>query len=72
MSKGEKNHRIQSFADYMDATDKGKVQFLPGQLVESRIVAISNDTVFLELNGKSEGILDKAELLDTNGELPFK
>ena len=72
MSKGEKNHRIQSFTDYMDTTDKGKVQFLPGQLVESRIVAISNDTVFLELNGKSEGILDKAELLDTNGELPFK
>ncbi len=39
----------------------------PGQLVETTIVSISNDTVFLQLSGKSEGVLDKAEITDKDG-----
>jgi len=72
MAKREGNSGATSFADYMNNTANYKIQFQPGQLVESRIVSISNDTIFLELNGKSEGILDKAELLDKNGELTVK
>lgn len=39
----------------------------PGQQVETKIVAITDDTIFLDLGLKSEGILNKAELTDENG-----
>lgn len=44
----------------------------PGQLVETTIVSISGDSVFLHLSGKSEGILDRAELIDSDGILTVK
>ncbi|MDD5724319.1 MAG: 30S ribosomal protein S1 [Syntrophales bacterium] len=44
----------------------------PGERVEAQIVDIGSDWVFLGLGGKSEGSLDKKELLDENGEFPFK
>jgi small subunit ribosomal protein S1 len=44
-----------------------KNMFEPGQQIETTIVAISGDTIFLDLSAKSEGILDRAELSDENG-----
>ena len=38
-----------------------------GQQIETSVVAVSGDCIFLDLNAKSEGILDKAELCDENG-----
>lgn len=38
-----------------------------GQQIETGVVAVSGDCIFLDLNAKSEGILDKAELCDENG-----
>lgn len=43
-----------------------------GQEIETTIVAISGDTVFLDLNLKSEGVLNSAELLDKEGNLTVK
>jgi len=39
----------------------------PGQRIEARIVDITTDWIFLDLGGKSEGYLDKKELLDEEG-----
>jgi small subunit ribosomal protein S1 len=44
----------------------------PGQLVETEVVSISGDTVFLQLSGKSEGLIDKDELTDKDGNLTVK
>ena len=44
----------------------------PGQEIQSKIVAISDDCIFLDLNAKSEGILDRSELTDENGNLTVK
>ncbi len=44
----------------------------PGQLVETTIVAISKDYIFLQLSGKSEGVLEKAELADQDGKVSVK
>jgi len=41
--------------------------FEPGEQIETTIVAISKDTVFLDLSLKSEGLMDKAEVTDENG-----
>lgn len=43
-----------------------------GQEIETEIVAIGNDTIFLDLNSKSEGVLPRAELADENGNLSVK
>ncbi len=44
----------------------------PGQQIETRIVSISGDSIFLELSGKSEGILERAELTDSDGTISVK
>jgi small subunit ribosomal protein S1 len=44
----------------------------PGQALETEIVSISNDCIFLQLSGKSEGVLDRAELTDKDGKLTVK
>lgn len=44
-----------------------KQLFEPGQQIETTIVAISNDTVFLDLSLKSEGLMNKADVTDEDG-----
>ncbi|MGC9312875.1 MAG: 30S ribosomal protein S1 [Sediminispirochaetaceae bacterium] len=44
----------------------------PGQLIETTIVSISGDCIFLQLSGKSEGVLDSAEMTDSDGNLTVK
>lgn len=43
-----------------------------GQQIETKIVAITDDTIFLDLGLKSEGILNKAELTDEDGNCSVK
>ena len=43
-----------------------------GQQIETQIVAINGDTVFLDLGLKSEGILDAADVRDKDGNLTVK
>ncbi|MBQ7882732.1 MAG: S1 RNA-binding domain-containing protein, partial [Treponema sp.] len=38
-----------------------------GEEIETTVVQISNDTVFIDLGLKSEGFVDKAEFLDEEG-----
>ena len=49
-----------------------KNRYEAGEMVETKIVAITNDTIFLDLGLKSEGFLDKAELADENGNVSVK
>ncbi|PKL23766.1 MAG: 30S ribosomal protein S1 [Spirochaetae bacterium HGW-Spirochaetae-3] len=44
----------------------------PGQMVETQIVSISKDSIFLQLSGKSEGVLERAELADQDGKLSVR
>jgi small subunit ribosomal protein S1 len=41
----------------------------PGEWTQARVVSISKDTVFLELDGKNEGQLARDEVTDKDGEL---
>ncbi|MBN2875975.1 MAG: S1 RNA-binding domain-containing protein, partial [Spirochaetales bacterium] len=58
-----------SFAEYFEQSMAKAERLQPGQLVKATIEAISGDCIFLQLGGKSEGVLDKAELLDEHGAL---
>lgn len=46
--------------------------FEPGQEIETTIVQISGDTIFLDLNAKTEGTLDSTELTDKEGNITVK
>ena len=43
-----------------------------GQEIETKIVAVTDDCVFLDLNTKSEGVLDIADVTDENGKVTVK
>lgn len=49
-----------------------KNRFEPGEAFETTIVAITDSTVFLDLSAKSEGVLDRAEIADENGNVSVK
>lgn len=44
----------------------------PGQEIETKIVQISGDTVFIDLNAKSEGVIPCAEFTDAEGNISVK
>ncbi len=44
----------------------------PGQEIETTVVAVSADSIFLDLNMKSEGVADRAEFTDADGKLTVK
>lgn len=58
-----------SFASLFENSLSKMEKLQPGQLVETQIVSISKDCIFLQLSGKSEGVLDRAELTDREGKL---
>ena len=67
MTDKDKNNDV-SFEELLKESSTLETGWLePGQRMEARIVDIATDWVFLDLGGKSEGYLDKKELLDEDG-----
>jgi small subunit ribosomal protein S1 len=58
-----------SFAELFEQSFKKPTRLEPGQKVEAVIVKITDEWIFLDLGGKSEGCLDRKELLDPDGKL---
>ena len=44
----------------------------PGQEIETTVVQVSGDTVFIDLNAKSEGVISTAEFTDSDGNVSVK
>jgi small subunit ribosomal protein S1 len=64
----EKINEDVSFEELLKESTTLKTGWLePGQRMEARIVDITTDWIFLDLGAKSEGYLDKKELLDEEG-----
>lgn len=57
------------FAEY-DAPKRSSLQ--TGDEVTARIVAIGSTSVFVDVGGKSDGVIDRAELCDSDGEFSLK
>jgi len=58
-----------SFAELLAETSPDRGRLRPGERVEVTIVKITSEWIFLDLGGKSEGYLDRSELLDAEGNL---
>ena len=60
----------ESFAAMLEAYSPGENTDLGvGDKISGRIVSIGKDSVFVDTGTKIDGVVDKAELLDKNGEL---
>jgi len=62
----------EDFASLYEKSFSGMESYKSGQLVETQVLSISKDTIFLQLNGKSEGVLPREELTDKDGVVTVK
>ena len=69
--KNEPNEEM-SFAELFDKTKVRRDFLTPGEKIEATIVKITQDWIFLDLGGKSEGYMDRKELADEEGNLSVK
>ncbi len=63
----------QSFADLLDSYDSGMNENLRiGDKIRGEIISVGMDTVFINTGSKTDGAVDKVELLDEAGEFSHK
>lgn len=61
-----------SFADLFEKSFTELVRLEPGQKVEARVLKISGEWIFLDTGRKGEGVLEKKELINPDGEVSVK
>ena len=61
-----------SFAELLDETSLTPRRYSVGEKIDTTVVKITSEWIFLDLGAKSEGYLDKKELLDDEGNLTVK
>jgi small subunit ribosomal protein S1 len=69
--KNESNEEM-SFAELFEKTQVRRDFLEPGQKIESTIVKITQEWIFLDLGGKNEGYLDRKEFVNEEGVLSVK
>lgn len=62
----------ESFAELLQESFVKPVRFSPGQKVKTKVAKISSEWIFLDLGAKSEGYLDRKEVLDDEGNLTIQ
>jgi len=68
----EENGAEEDFATLFESYQKVMNQDLQvGDKVRGKIISIGRDEVFVDAGTKIDGVVDKAELLDEQGEMPF-
>ncbi len=62
----------ESFAEMLEQSSRKTSRLFPGQKVKADVVSISGDLVYIDLGGKSEGVIDAAEVTDKDGNITVK
>ena len=57
----------ESFAKLLEKDSTRNTRLAPGQKVKTRVVSISGDLVYIDLGGKSEGVIDLEEFREKDG-----
>ena len=63
---------MENFADMLEQSMSDFSTLKPGEQIETTIVSVTDECVFLDLGGKSEGVLDASELKDRDGNITVK
>lgn len=66
------NMENEDFATMFENSYSDMETLEPGQQIETTVISIAGETVFLQLSGKSEGVLDAGEVTDKEGNLTVK
>jgi small subunit ribosomal protein S1 len=69
---GETKEHEESFAEMLEKSSGLSERLRPGQKVRAKVVSISGDFVYIDLGGKSEGVIDLKEVLDKEGNCVVK
>jgi small subunit ribosomal protein S1 len=59
----------ETFADLFQAKTVSRKKIQPGDRVEAMVAGISGENIFLDIGGKSEGVINASELRNESGEL---
>lgn len=62
----------ESFAEMLEKSSSRKARLAPGQKVKAKVVGLSTEVVYIDLGGKSEGIIDINEFREENGDISVK
>jgi small subunit ribosomal protein S1 len=62
----------ESFADLFEKTAKQSTWLEPGQKVSARILKVSAEWIFIDTGQKGEGVVDRKEFLDLDGNVTVK
>lgn len=62
----------EDFGALLSASEQRDFSLEPGDTVNGHIVSIGPEFVFVDLGGKSEGMIDRVDLQNDDGEIPFK
>ncbi len=57
----------ESFAELLEKNGVVSARLAPGQKVRARVISISGDAVYIDLGGKSEGMIALSEFIDKDG-----
>lgn len=60
------------FSRLLEQSSDRRDNFSTGDRVEGRIVFITKDTIFVDITGKSEALMDSSDLMDNEGKLTVK
>ena len=62
----------ENFADLFEAYSAGMNESLEvGEKISAKIIAVGKDSVYVDTGTKMDGVVDRQELLDENGQLPY-
>jgi small subunit ribosomal protein S1 len=72
-SKNDQQEPTEDFATLLDAYHEGMNEDIQvGDRIKGEIIAINNDTVFINTGTKMDGVVEKTELLNADGTFPFQ
>jgi small subunit ribosomal protein S1 len=71
-NRPEETLEEESFAELFEQSYKGQGRIAPGEKVTAQVLKITGDWIFLNTGRKGEGILDKKEMIDAEGNLTVK
>src|SRR5208337_2055644 len=57
----------ESFAALLEKSGAASARLTPGQKVRAKVISISGDAVYIDLGGKSEGMITLSEFIDETG-----
>jgi small subunit ribosomal protein S1 len=71
-NRSEESGKEEQFAELFEKSGNLSKRLEPGQKITSTVVSISGDFVYVDLGGKSEGVVDISEFMDENSNCTIK